>query len=87
MSKFEKLGELKSIIKLFVLVMFFGSKGSAIELFIEQINNGLPITITDFRVKRYFMSIQEACNLVINVTRIQENKKIFILDMGKQIFF
>lgn len=79
-------GELKSILKIVRFGNVFGSKGSAIELFIEQINNGLPITITDFRVKRYFMSIQEACNLVINVTRIQENKKIFILDMGKQIF-
>ena len=82
----RKCGDLKSVIKIIRFGNVFGSKGSAIELFIEQINNGLPITITDFRAKRYFMSIQEACNLVINVTKINENEKIFILNMGKQIF-
>ncbi len=82
----RKSGNLKSVIKIVRFGNVFGSKGSAIELFIEQINNGLPITITDFRAKRYFMSIQEACNLVINVTKINENEKIFILNMGKQIF-
>jgi len=85
-QSFRNFGHLKSVIKIVRFGNVFGSKGSAIELFIDQINNGLPITITDFRAKRYFMSIQEACNLVINVTKIRENKKIFILNMGEQIF-
>ena len=63
----------------------FGSKGSAIELFLEQINKKVPITITDYRVKRYFMSIREACNLVIQTTKLKNENKIYILNMGTQI--
>tara|TARA_A100001011_G_scaffold400500_1_gene515562 strand:- start:1874 stop:4102 length:2229 start_codon:yes stop_codon:yes gene_type:complete len=63
----------------------FGSKGSAIELFLEQINKKDPITITDYRVKRYFMSIREACNLVIQTTKLKNENKIYILNMGTQI--
>ncbi len=64
----------------------FGSKGSAIELFIEQLNKKLPVTLTNYSVKRYFMSIREACNLVIKSTSLSNRGKIFILKMGKQIF-
>ena len=63
----------------------FGSQGSAIELFINQLNTNQEITITDYDVKRYFMSIREACNLVISVTKMQLSGKIYILNMGKQI--
>jgi len=84
-QNYRKSRKLKSKIKIVRFGNVFGSKGSAIELFIEQLNSGYPITITDFNARRYFMSIQEACNLVINVTRLSENEKIFILNMGKQI--
>jgi FlaA1/EpsC-like NDP-sugar epimerase len=63
----------------------FGSQGSAIDLFIDQINCGGPVTITNKNVKRYFMSINEACNLVIQSSQLKENSKIFILKMGNQI--
>lgn len=63
----------------------FGSQGSAINLFIEQINKGGPVTITNKKVKRYFMSINEACNLVIQSSQINGDLKIFILNMGKPI--
>ena len=63
-----------------------GSAGSAIPKFIDQIRNGKPITITDLKMKRYFMNISEAANLVIESTGIRnKNNQIFILKMGKQI--
>ena len=65
--------------------MFTGSKGSAIELF-NQLNEGNPITITDFKTKRYFMSVQEACNLVINVINLKESEDIFILNMENKFY-
>lgn len=77
--------EYKSKVKIVRFGNVFGSQGSAIELFIKQLNDGLPVTITDLKVKRFFMSIQEACNLVLNVTTFKQDKKIFILNMGKQI--
>lgn len=63
----------------------FGSQGSAINLFIDQINKGGPITITNKKVKRFFMSIQEACNLVIQCSQLKSKFKMFILNMGKSV--
>ena len=63
----------------------FGSQGSAVNLFLDQISSGKDITITNKKVKRYFMSIQEACNLVLQVSQLNNTGKIFILKMGKQI--
>lgn len=63
----------------------FGSQGSAVELFIDQLNKNIPITLTHNKLKRYFISIQKVCNLVLDITRLRENDQIFILDMGKQI--
>ena len=63
----------------------FGSQGSAINLFVDQINNGGPVTITNKKVKRFFMSIQEACNLVIQSSQLKSKSRIFILNMGKSI--
>ena len=62
-----------------------GSDGSAIPTFIDQIKNNQEVTITDFKMKRYFMSIKEACSLVIKASQIKANNKIFVLKMGKQI--
>ena len=63
----------------------FGSTGSAINLFLEKINNGENINLTHKNVKRFFMSINEACNLVIAASQLKDNFKIYILDMGKPI--
>ena len=62
-----------------------GSDGSALPLFVNQIRQNLPISITDMKMKRYFMSIEEASRLVVQTSQIKLNGKIFVLDMGKQM--
>lgn len=63
----------------------FGSSGSAINNFFDQINSQSPINITDKRATRYFMTIMEACHLVLQTTEIKFNNKIFVLNMGKPV--
>jgi FlaA1/EpsC-like NDP-sugar epimerase len=62
-----------------------GSNGSVIPLFQKQIDNGGPITITDERITRYFMTISEACQLVLEASAIGEGGEIFIFEMGESI--
>jgi len=62
-----------------------GSSGSVIPTFQKQINNGGPITITDPNMKRYFMSIPEAAQLILQAGSIGENGEIYVLDMGKPV--
>lgn len=63
----------------------FASQGSAINLFIKQIQKGGPVTLTNKNVKRYFMSSSEAANLVLQASQFKDNRKILVLNMGKQI--
>ncbi|MAD57247.1 MAG: polysaccharide biosynthesis protein [Porticoccus sp.] len=63
----------------------FASSGSVIQLFKKQIENGGPVTVTDKDATRYFMSISEAVNLIIQATQIKSNGKIFVLEMGEPI--
>ena len=63
----------------------FGSAGSAVEIFKNQIRHNLPITLTDIKMKRFFMSIREACNLVLQASQLNNSGSIFILKMGKPI--
>lgn len=62
-----------------------GSNGSVIPLFREQIKQGGPITITDKRIIRYFMTIPEASKLVMQAGAMAKKGDLFVLDMGKPV--
>ena len=62
-----------------------GSNGSVIPIFQKQIENGGPITITDERITRYFMTIPEACQLVLEAGSMGKGGEIFIFDMGESV--
>ena len=63
----------------------FNSVGSAVPKFINQINNKLPITITHKEVKRFFMTANEACFLLMTSLKIKKPKNVIILNMGKPV--
>jgi FlaA1/EpsC-like NDP-sugar epimerase len=62
-----------------------GSSGSAIPLFQQQIKEGGPVTVTDPEVIRYFMSIPEAAELVIQAGAMGKGGDVFVLDMGEPV--
>ncbi|MCQ2572311.1 MAG: polysaccharide biosynthesis protein [Treponema sp.] len=72
----------------FMFVRFgnvLGSRGSILPLFQNQIKNGGPITVTDPNMVRYFMTIPEACSLVLEAGGHGENGRSYLLDMGEPI--
>ena len=68
----------------FAIVRFgnvIGSRGSVFQIFLHQIRQGLPVTVTDARMTRFIMSIAEAAYLILKVTHIAKDGEIFVLKM------
>lgn len=83
MEKGEITGKTKFVTTRFGNVL--GSNGSVIPHFREQIEHGGPVTVTDPRIKRFFMTIPEACRLVMEASVISKGNQIVVFDMGEPV--
>lgn len=82
---FDNIGSIKTRMTMVRFGNVLGSSGSAIPLFQQQIREGGPVTVTDSEIIRYFMSISEAAELVIQAGAMGEGGDVFVLDMGEPV--
>jgi len=88
MGASKKIGEIMTTNKKHISVRFgnvMGSRGSVIPIWQRQIDTGGPVTVTDKRMERYMMTIPQAVGLVIEASKMPQDGRVVILDMGERI--